>query len=50
MSASYNNNSRASRDQEEGGFSGPGKQLMLVSLLANDRIISNNGKAFLKGL
>jgi hypothetical protein len=36
-------------DDQEGGFSNAGKQLMLVSLLAKDKIISNNGKAFLKG-
>lgn len=31
-------------------LSEPAKNLLLVSLLANDRIISNNGKAFLKEL
>jgi hypothetical protein len=45
---------RSKKSKPQGGLAAsvmtePAKLLLLASLLAQDRIISNNGKAFLKG-
>lgn len=48
--ANSNRQERNGKGDNNGGFSNAGKQLMLISLLAKDRVISNNGKAFLKGI